>query len=129
MNDVPHFTTLLVDDVRELRLLMRVALESSGRFKVIGEAEDGEEAVFCARKHQPDLVVLDISMPVQDGLEALPQVLEAAPGSKVVMLSALDERTHRRTALERGAVAYLKKDIEPTQLVEELVRVMETRAA
>ncbi len=115
---------LLVDDVRELRFLVRVNLELDGRFEVVGEAENGVEAVECAEKHQPDVVLLDVSMPVQDGMESIPKIHAVAPDAKVVMLSGFEERRLAPMALERGAVAYLEKGITPDRLVEQLAQLI-----
>lgn len=100
---------LVVDDVRDLRMLLRMALEADGSFEVVAEAENGLEAIEQAGAHQPDLVVLDLSMPVLDGLEALPRILEAAPEADVVVLSGFDGSRMRAPALAAGAVAYLEK--------------------
>jgi DNA-binding NarL/FixJ family response regulator len=116
--------TLLVDDVAELRALLRVTLEQSGGFRVVGEAENGLEAVERAQQHQPELVLLDVAMPLRDGMEALPLILEASPASRVVVLSAVEAQRLARTALARGAVAYLEKSIDPDDLVRELRAVM-----
>ena len=119
----PRYTILVVDDIRELRDLLRINLELDGRFEVVGEAENGIEAVECAEKHQPDVVLLDVAMPVRDGIEVLPEIRAVAPGTKVVILSAFDARRLERTALERGAVRYLEKSMPPEALVEELALV------
>ena len=119
--------TLLVDDVPELRVLLRASLEDSGSFAVVGEAENGVEAVEYAERHKPDLVLLDVSMPCRDGMEALPQILEVSPGSRVVMLSSVEAERLRPTALERGASAYLEKGIDPERLVEELLAVVRAK--
>ena len=100
---------LLVDDVRDLRTLLRMALEGEGSFEVVAEAENGLEAIEQAALHQPDLVVLDLSMPVLDGLEALPRILQSAPGARVVVLSGFDGSRMRAPALAAGAVAYVEK--------------------
>lgn len=100
---------LIVDDVADLRLLLRVALAPIQEFEVIAEASDGFEAILQAELHQPDLVILDLSMPRLDGLEALPRILEVAPGARVVVLSGFDESRMREPALAAGAVAYLEK--------------------
>jgi CheY-like chemotaxis protein len=115
--------TLLVDDVAELRALLRLTLEESG-FRVVGEAGDGVEAVELAREHRPELVLLDVSMPVLDGMEALPLVLEASPASSVVILSSVEAGRLEEAAFERGAAAYLEKGIEPDDLVRELLAVV-----
>lgn len=112
-----RYTVLLVDDVPDLRLLVRMALESSGDFNVVAEGEDGVEAVELAGLHQPDLVLLDVSMPRQDGLETLPKLLAASPNSKVIVLSGFQEERLGRVARDLGAVSYLEKGVPPVQLV------------
>lgn len=111
------YAVLLADDVPDLRLLVRMALEASGRFEVVAEAEDGVQAVDLAGWHQPDLVILDLSMPRQDGLESLPQILAASPDSKVIVLSGFQAERLAPAALDMGAVSYLEKGLPPAQLV------------
>lgn len=111
------YEVLLADDVPDLRLLVRMALETSGRFTVIAEAEDGIQAVELAGLHKPDLVILDISMPRQDGLESLPKILAASPDSKVIVLSGFEAERLAAAARELGAVSYLEKGLPPAQLV------------
>jgi DNA-binding NarL/FixJ family response regulator len=120
-----QYRVLVVDDVLEIRYLLREVLALSGRFEVVAEAGDGIQAIEEAGRHQPDLVVLDLSMPRMDGLEALPQILLSSPGSKVVVLSGFEERRLGRVAMERGASGYLEKGVHPRNLVEELLRVLE----
>lgn len=105
--------------------MLRLSLEASHRFAVLAEAENGLRGVELAREHQPDLILLDIAMPVQDGLEALPALREAAPDSRVVILSGFEERQHGAEALELGASAYLEKSLPPERLVARLLEVME----
>ena len=111
--------TLLVDDASDFRALLRLTLEESG-FRVVDEAENGVEAVELARRHQPDLVLLDVSMPVRDGIEALPLIRSVSPASCVVMLSSVEADRLEDEAAELGAAAYLEKGIEPHDLVREL---------
>lgn len=120
--------TLLVDDVEDLRTLIRITLENSGRFTVAGEAKTGREGIEKARALQPDLVLLDLSMPEMDGLEALPQILAAAPGARVVVFSGFHGKRLAETALELGAVDYLEKGIEPDELVTRLLAILEPDA-
>jgi DNA-binding NarL/FixJ family response regulator len=120
----PRVRVLLVDDVAELRFLLRLNLELNGRFEVIGEAGDGVEAERLAERHQPDLVLLDVSMPLQDGLETLPLVRAAAPKAKVAMLSGFEARRLAPMAFSLGAVAYLEKGLPPERLVDELLEVL-----
>ena len=122
-NGVP-FRTVLADDVFDLRFMVKLALERSGRFQVVAEAENGDEAVAMAAQHQPDLVLLDVSMPVKDGLEALPDIRSVSPNAKVVMLSGFEASRLASTALQSGASAYLEKGIPPGELVDELLKVL-----
>ena len=123
MSDAP-FRIVLADDVFDLRFMDKLALERSGRFRVVAEAENGDEAVALAKEHQPDLVLLDVSMPVKDGLEALPDIRTVSPKAKVVMLSGFEASRLASTALASGASAYLEKGIPPSELVSELLRVL-----
>ena len=74
-------TVVVVDDSAELRVVVRSRLEASGLFDVVGEGGDGGEAMILAHQHSPDLMLLDTSMPVLDGLEALPLVLAVSPST------------------------------------------------
>ncbi|HEX7168133.1 MAG TPA: response regulator transcription factor [Acidimicrobiales bacterium] len=116
---------VLADDVGELRALVRLALERSGAFEVVAEAGNGHEAVEATRASQPDLVLLDVSMPVMDGLEALPLIRKVAPRSQVVMLSGFAEERLGDQAREGGATAYLEKGIPPKELVARLIDIMD----
>ena len=124
-----QFRTILADDVFDLRFMVRLALERSGRFVVVAEAENGDEAVRMAEEHQPDLVLLDVSMPVKDGLAALPDIRSVSPQAKVVMLSGFEASRLAATALEAGASAYLEKGIPPRELVTELLRLLEPQSS
>src|SRR2546423_11695498 len=100
MADRPPFRVVLADDFEDMRQLVRLSLERSGRFEVVGEAENGVEAIERATELQPDIFILDLSMPVLSGLEALPRIRAASPATKVVVLSGLD-----RSRLESDAMA------------------------
>ena len=120
-----QFRTILADDVFDLRFMVKLALERSGRFVIVAEAENGDEAVRMSEQHQPDLVLLDVSMPVKDGLEALPDIRSVSPQTKVVMLSGFEASRLAATALQAGASAYLEKGIPPGDLVTELLKLLE----
>lgn len=129
MQATDGFRVLVVDDVEEIRSLLCEVLSMSGRFTVVGEAADGLQAVDQATEHQPDLVVLDLSMPNMDGLEALPKILARSPASKVVVLSGFEEKRLGKLALELGASAYLEKGVHPNDLIAEFLRVLGAPAA
>lgn len=120
-----RFRTLLVDDVPELRRLLRHVLEWSDRFEVVGEADSGREGIDQALEKSPDLVLLDISMPVMDGMEALPLIREASPSSKIVMLSGFEAERLARSALDMGASAYIEKGTPPAALISRLLEVLQ----
>ena len=112
---------LVADDVADLRELVTLSLERSGRFEVVAEARNGAEAVALAERHRPDLCLLDMAMPVMDGLEALPRIREVAPDCTVVVLSGFDAERMADSALARGAAGYLVKGLRPDELVRELL--------
>ena len=101
--------TLLVDDVEDIRALLRILMEQDGRFDVVGEAADGETAVAVATAQQPDVVVLDLAMPIMDGLTALPALRTAVPDVRVVILSGFPADQMGPATAEAGAVGYLEK--------------------
>jgi CheY-like chemotaxis protein len=107
---------MLVDDVADLRLLLGSLFKAYPGIEVVAEAADGEQAVRLAALHQPDLVVLDLAMPVLDGASALPRLREAAPGSRVVVLSAVAPASEPDT-LSLGATAYVEKTVATDRLV------------
>jgi len=111
---------LLCDDTRDIRLLLALALELAGGFQVVGEAADGSEAIAQATTHQPDVVLLDLAMPVLDGLQALPLIRENAPGALVVVLSGFGADAMGEEAVRLGAATYVQKGVNPTELAEQL---------
>jgi two-component system, NarL family, response regulator DegU len=110
---------LLVDDHKLLRQGLRRAVEEAG-FEVVGEAGDGEEAVRLAVELQPDLVLMDVTMPVLDGIEATRRLRQSTPEARVVMLTMHGEEETVSRALRAGAVAYLLKDCSSDQVAETL---------
>jgi DNA-binding NarL/FixJ family response regulator len=121
--DPAPFRVVLADDFEDMRILVRISLERSGRFDVVGEAENGAEAIEAAAQLQPDILILDLSMPVLSGMEALPRIREASPATKVVVLSGLDRSRMESDVRDGGAVGYIEKGLRPKQLVDELLAV------
>jgi DNA-binding NarL/FixJ family response regulator len=121
--------TVLVDDIDEMRDLLRMLLRRDGRFTIVGEAGNGQEALDVVAELRPDVVVLDIGMPALDGVSALPRLRASSPATQIVMLSAYPAAEMERRAVEGGAIGYVEKrsSLEdfPAQL-HALVSVLET---
>ncbi len=107
--DVPRLRVVIVDDSADVRRLVRHTLEASGLFEVVAEGADGEEAIGLAYRHQPDLMLLDTSMPKMDGLEALPAVRALCPDTSVVMFTGFEDVQLAVRARELGAAAFVEK--------------------
>jgi DNA-binding NarL/FixJ family response regulator len=120
--------TLVVDDHPLTRSALVDLLEQHS-FAVVGEAADGVEAVERAREVQPDLVLLDLTMPGGGGLEALPNVRAAAPGCEVVVLTASGTEENLLAAIRAGAAGYLLKTEPPDRIAEFLEGVANGEAA
>jgi CheY-like chemotaxis protein len=101
---------LLVDDNADIRLLVRIGLETSGGFEVAGEACDGREAVAAVERACPDVVLLDLAMPVMDGFEAMPLLRARCPEARIVIFSASDSPTTRARVEAERCHAFLRKD-------------------
>lgn len=114
---------LLADDTAEIRRLLRLNLELDGRFEIVGEAADGAEAVALAGSLLPDAVVLDLAMPVMDGLQAIPVILESSPASKILVLSGFDHSRMEARAREQGAHGYLEKGAAFVKVADKLVEL------
>jgi DNA-binding NarL/FixJ family response regulator len=108
---------VLADDNGEIRYLLRTWLEIEGRFDVMGEVERGDELIDLVVAEQPDEVVVDLAMPVIDGLAAITEIRRHSPATKIVVLSAFASPSVRRKAYALGADAVLNKGI-PLEEVE-----------
>lgn len=107
---------LLCDDTRDIVMLLASEIELHPDLEVVAEAGNGRAAIALAEKHQPDVVVLDLAMPVMDGLEALPAILEAAPAARVVVLSGFEARGMAAKALALGARRYVEKGVAASEI-------------
>jgi DNA-binding NarL/FixJ family response regulator len=119
---------LIVDDHPLTREALSALLEQHG-FAVVGQAASGEEAIERARELLPELVLLDLSMPGMDGLEALPRLRATAPGCEVVVLTASGTEENLLSAIRGGAAGYLLKNEPPERIVAFLRGVAKGEAA
>lgn len=108
---------LIAEDHAVVRGGLVELLDAAEDIEVVGTAADGEEAVRLAHEATPDVVLMDISMPELDGIEATRAITDAAPDTRVVMLTAFSDRDRVLAALDAGAMGYLLKDTEPPELL------------
>ncbi|MFP5353244.1 MAG: response regulator [Actinomycetota bacterium] len=115
-------TVVCDDDVLVRKMVCRM-LSSNERFAIVGEAANGEEVVAVAQEQQPDLVLIDLNMPVMSGMEAIPLVRAAAPDAVIVALSGLEAEAAEAPALSAGASAYIEKGTSLASIRERLERL------
>jgi DNA-binding NarL/FixJ family response regulator len=108
---------VIADDEPLIRAGIRMILISDPEIEVVAEAANGREAVEAARAHAADVVLLDIQMPVLDGLSALPELRRAAPAARVIVLTTFGERENVLRTLEHGGAGFLLKDTAPAELI------------
>jgi CheY-like chemotaxis protein len=118
--------TVVVDDSEDLRFLMRMALSRDSRFEVVGEAANGQEALKMVDSADPDLLVLDLAMPIMDGLEVL-AILHDRNRPPIVVLSGFANEAMQARALDLGAVAYITKGTDISQVTDVLASAVEAR--
>ena len=108
---------MIVDDHAIVRVGLKQVPDQSGEFEVVGQAADGEEAVRVAAEVSPDVVVMDVMMPKKDGVEACREIMESAPETRVLMLTASTEEDAVVEAVAAGATGYLQKETDREQLL------------
>lgn len=114
---------VIADDTPDIRMLLRWSLEPDERFEIVGEASNGAEALNLVSSTPVDAILLDLAMPVMDGLQAIPKIKVASPGTRIVVLSGFDEESMAAQAISRGADAYLEKGIPVHEIAEVLTDV------
>jgi DNA-binding NarL/FixJ family response regulator len=119
--ETERLRVVLADDTPEYRQLLRMILEQDGRFEVVGEAADGQEAVRITGQELPAAIVLDLAMPVMDGLQAIPLLLSCSPETTIVVLSGFARGQLDREALALGASAYVEKGEAFSKIIDTLL--------
>ena len=127
MSTVGRIRVMVVDDHPIMRNGLRDTLEASGRFEVVGQAEDGEEAVRTVEEVAPQVIVMDVIMPNKDGIDACRDIKELLPETRVLMLTASTEEDAVIEAVAAGATGYLQKYSRPEELVAAVLDVAEGR--
>lgn len=119
---MPH-TVLIVDDHEPLRRRIRSALEKAG-LDVCGEATNGQEAIQKVQELSPAVVILNISMPIMSGLQALPEIIRRVPSTKIVMFTVDDAEEFRRQAFQLGAHAFVSKVAPIEELLDDVRKLL-----
>jgi DNA-binding NarL/FixJ family response regulator len=118
---------LIADDHRLFAEALQAILATDERIEVVGQASDGSEAVKLAQKLDPDVVLMDVSMPVLDGFEATREIRSAGEGVRVLMLTGSNSRADVDASREAGASGYVTKDRIASELVAAIVEVTRRR--
>lgn len=119
-------TLLIVDDALIMRMRIREIAVSAG-WEVVGEAANGTQAIELYRSLKPDLVTMDIVMPQMDGVEALRTIIQENPHARVCMVSAVNQREKLTECIKLGAIDFIVKPFEKTQLMSLFVKQGRTR--
>ena len=117
MSSTTHIRVMLVDDHEIMRDGLREVLERSGNFEVVGQAGDGDAAVKIALNIKPDVIIMDVMMPLKDGIEACREITEMLPETRVLILTASSEEDAVMEAVAAGATGYLQKYSGKEQLL------------
>ncbi len=127
MSTTGRIRVMVVDDHPIMRSGLRDTLEASGRFEVVGQAGDGEEALRTVAELKPDVIVMDVIMPNKDGIDTCREIMELLPDTRVMMLTASSEEDAVIEAIAAGATGYLQKYSRPEELVEAVLGVAKGR--
>lgn len=109
---------LIVDDQSLFREALKTLLSASTDFEIVGDASNGEEALRMVLQHSPDIVLMDLRMPIMDGVESTKRILQMGKSTKVIVLTTFDDDENVFEALRAGAVGYLLKDVSSEKLYE-----------
>ncbi|MEL4026026.1 response regulator transcription factor [Lysinibacillus endophyticus] len=110
--------TIIVEDQELIRKSLKIVLESMSEIRIIGMASNGEEAIQLCEREKPDIVLMDIQMPVMDGVKATETIKTQMPETKVIILTTFQDITYVMNALNAGAEGYILKAVDPQFLVD-----------
>jgi len=122
---MPSIRVLIADDHRLFAEALEVILSGDSRISVVGRAADGEEAVRLAQELRPDVVLMDISMPVKDGIEAAREIHATNSDASILMLTGSNSRSDVDGARRAGAAGYVTKDRIASELIDAIVEIAE----
>lgn len=111
-------TVLVVDDEERIRRFEKLLLESDSKVRVVGEADNGHSAATLARELSPDVILMDISMPVMNGFDAAKTILRYCPKVRIIMTTAMGSEPYRRASLSVGAAGFVEKSSLDSELIQ-----------
>lgn len=114
---------LIVDDAAFMRMMIKDILTKNG-YEVVGEAENGLAAVEMYEKYKPDLVIMDITMPEMDGIEAVKKIMEKDPSANIIMCSAMGQQAMVIDAIQAGAKDFVVKPFQPERVIEAVKKAL-----
>jgi NarL family two-component system response regulator LiaR len=126
MGEAPKVSILVADDHGLVRDALAAFLNGIDDVEVVGMARNGEEAVELAIEHCPRVVVMDVSMPKMDGVEATRQIMHRLPDTRIVVLTGLSDQERAEDAMRAGAVAYVLKDRDANEIFEAILNAAAT---
>jgi DNA-binding NarL/FixJ family response regulator len=109
---------ILCDDTKDIRVLLHTEFQLYDDFEIVGEAENGREAINLADRHHPDVVVLDLAMPEMNGLEAIPEIRKVSPDSRVIVLSSYNAASIQNEVIDLGADRFVDKSMLPWEIAD-----------
>lgn len=116
--EIPALTIVLADDHTVVRSALRMLLEAEPDFEVVAEAGTADDAIRYVRGHKPNVLLLDLNMPGRSSLDAIPEIIEISPGTRVVVLTMRNEPAFARRALDAGVSGYVLKEAADAELVQ-----------
>jgi two-component system, chemotaxis family, chemotaxis protein CheY len=117
-------TVLIVDDAVVMRMMIKGILSKNG-FEIVGEAQNGAEAVDKYKTLRPDLVTMDMVMPEMDGITAVKEIIASDPDAKIIMCTSMGQQTLLDEAIEAGAKSYITKPFQPPRILEAISKVLD----
>jgi len=124
MYQMEQLKFVIVDDAVFMRTLIKRMIEENYNYLVVGEGSNGYEAIEQAKKHQPDIVTLDITMPEMDGIMAINEILKACPSTKIIMVSAMGQQSMVIDAIKMGAKDFIVKPFDKTRVQQAIENVL-----
>lgn len=117
-------TFVITDDAIFMRTLLRKIIEQSDDYEVVGEASNGREAIDAAKKFQPDILTLDITMPEMDGIQAVKEILKVSPKTRIIMVSAMGQQSMVIEAIKQGAKDFVVKPFDKSRVYQSIKNVL-----